>query len=335
MEERAPLRAAVIGVGYLGRFHARKYAAMEGVQLVAVADTDAAKSAPLGEELKVPVITDFRALFGRVDMVSVVTPTRTHHEVASDLLRAGIHVLVEKPMTVTLDEADELIALSDRGGVVLQVGHLKRFHPAIVALRQSGHLRIPRLLETWRLAPFKGRALDVDVVLDLMIHDVDLVLDFVGGAEVVEVEAMGGPVLTDDIDVAYARLKFANGSVAILHASRAAPSSRRELHLYQEDAAFEVDFIRREAWVTRPSGHRTILEGVEVARVDRLALPVGGEDTLETQLCHFRDAVRAKAAPSVDGRAGRRALAVTDEIRRQIHRFATTVASGSLNGSGR
>lgn len=325
----SPLRAAVIGVGFLGRFHARKYAAMEGVRLVAVADLNEENASRLATELGVAATTDVHTLLGEVDLVSVVTPTRTHHAVAAAALNAGVHVLVEKPITVTLAEADELIALAEAQGLVLQVGHLKRFHPAVSALRQSGQLKTPRLLEGWRLAPFKGRALDVDVVLDLMIHDVDLVLDF-AGSEVVEVEAMGGPVLTGDIDVAYARLKFANGSVALLHASRAAQAARRELRLYQEDAAFEVDFIARQARMTRPTGQRTMLEGVEVNQVEQVALPVAQEDTLENQIRDFCAAVASGRPPRVDGRAGRRALAVVEEIRQQIHRFAATVAPGKL-----
>lgn len=324
-----PLRAAVIGVGYLGRFHARKYAAMEGVKLVAVADASRERAEALAQELGVEARDDYRTLLGEVDLVSVVTPTRTHFEVAAECLRAGVHVLLEKPMTVTVAEADGLVALAEARGVVLQVGHLKRFHPAIDALRRSGLLKTPRLMEGWRLAPFKGRALDVDVVLDLMIHDVDLVLDF-AGAEVVEVEAMGGPVLTGDIDAAWARLKFANGSVAVLHASRAAMAARRELHLYQEDAAFEVDFIARQARVTRATGGRALLEGVEVTEVVRELLPVGSDDTLEAQIRDFRDAVLQNRPPRVDGRAGRHALAVTEEIRRRIHAFAVGVAPGRL-----
>ena len=226
MDNTATLRAAVVGVGYLGRFHAQKYAAIDGVQLVAVADPGEAARQNVARETGCRAEADWRALLGKVDLVSIATPTPYHYEVAKAFLEAGAHVLVEKPITTTVAEAKDLIAVAAANGRLLQVGHLERFNPAVLAL--DGLLTRPRFLESHRLAPFKARGTDVSVVLDLMIHDIDLVQHLVG-QPLVEVSAVGAQVFSDDLDIANARLTFADGCVANVTASRVSMKMERKL----------------------------------------------------------------------------------------------------------
>jgi predicted dehydrogenase len=245
---RGALRAAVIGAGYLGRFHAQKYAALEQAELVAIADPDAQARERLAAELGVAGIADYRELLGRVDAVSVVTPTPLHFAIARDFLDAGAHVLVEKPITVTVAEARELVALAAARQRVLQVGHLERFNPAIVAV--EGLLDRPRFIESNRLAPFKPRGTDVSVVLDLMIHDIDLIQNIVGSA-VTSIDAVGAPVFTDEIDIANARIRFANGCVADVTASRISMKSERKLRIFQADAYLSIDLQQKVLTLVR------------------------------------------------------------------------------------
>ena len=231
-------RVAVVGAGYLGRFHAQKYAALDGVQLVAVADPDEAARERVAREAACAAVADYRQLLGEVDAVSVVTPTPLHHRVSREFLESGAHVLVEKPITATIEEARDLVATATRLGKVLQVGHLERFNPAIVAV--EGILDRPRFVESNRLAPFKPRGTDVSVVLDLMIHDIDLILNIVG-SPVASIDAVGAQVFTDEIDIANARLRFENGCVADATASRISMKSERKLRVFQSDAYLSID----------------------------------------------------------------------------------------------
>jgi predicted dehydrogenase len=205
------IRTAVIGVGYLGRFHAQKYATLPGSQLVAVVDAQEEARQRVATETGCRAVADFRELFGEVDAVSIATPTPLHYSIASACLEHGIHVLVEKPITTMLDEARELIAIADRTGCVLQVGHLERFNAAILAL--EGTLHTPQFIESVRIAPFKPRGTDVNVVLDLMIHDIDLLQSLVG-APIVSIDAVGASVFSEGLDIANARIRYANGCVA-------------------------------------------------------------------------------------------------------------------------
>lgn len=314
------LRAAVIGVGYLGRFHAQKYAALEGVRLVGVVDTNSEQARKVAEELGVPHHQDYRDLLGQVDLVSVAVPTVAHYGVASACLNAGVHVLLEKPITTTLEEADELIGIAEQAGLVLQVGHLKRFHPAVVALNRSGLLHSPRFIVSERYAPFKPRALDVDVALDLMIHDVDLILNFVG-SDVVRVEAVGAPVVTDKVDIAHAQLKFANGCLANVSASRIANAASRNIRLFQRDSYFNLDFIKKEIRVKRRGEGSTVMEGEVVHDLENTVLPIQDYDTLEMEIRAFCEAVREGHPPLVSGRDGRKALEVVLAIRQEIGKF--------------
>ncbi|MEO5355244.1 MAG: Gfo/Idh/MocA family oxidoreductase [Magnetococcus sp. XQGC-1] len=314
-----PLRAGVIGVGYLGRFHAQKYHLIENVQLVGVADADEGSANRVAEALGVRSFTDYHDLLSRVDVVSVATPTSTHYQIGASCLAAGVHLLLEKPMTVRLEEADALVALARRHGRILQVGHLKRFHPAVLALRQSNILKEPRFIESTRFAPFKSRSLDVDVVLDLMIHDVDLILSFVG-SEIVEVDAVGTKVVTEHTDVANARLKFQNGCVANVSASRVARSATRRLRLFQKHAFVSLDFAKNDLVVLRKAEGTMQLDGVEVPAMEEFAIPVAKHDTLEVEIRAFCRAAAASEPPLVSGQDGKKALEVIIAIQESIAR---------------
>ncbi|MBF0134996.1 MAG: Gfo/Idh/MocA family oxidoreductase [Magnetococcales bacterium] len=319
------LRAAVIGTGYLGRFHAQKYRNIPGVDLVAVADLDPERGQQVGETLQVPYVQDFRNILDQVDLVSIAVPTLAHFSVAETCLKAGIHVLLEKPMTTTLAEADALIRLADQTRCLIQVGHLKRFHPAVMALRQSGRLRPCRYITSQRLAPFKNRALDVDVVLDLMIHDVDLILDFVG-AEVTGIEADGQALVTRHIDLAQAHLQFANGATAHVMASRVSPTATRCMQILQDDACISLDFISKNVHIARRRPPAELLDEKSGEAVVAEPLSFQDHDTLEAEIRAFCNAVRLKQPPLVSGREGRKALQVVMAIRERI--LAKTTADG-------
>ncbi len=237
------LKCAVIGVGYLGKFHAEKYAALPPCELVAVVDADRETALTIaGRHPGCAAYTDYRELLGKIDVASIVVPTSLHFEVARDFLLAGTHVLVEKPITVTVEQADELIRIAKEKGKVLMVGHLERFNPAVMNLDLT-HNR-PLFIESHRLAPFNPRANDVSVVLDLMIHDIDIILDMVG-SEVERIDANGLKVLTNDIDIANARLTFQNGCVANVTASRISTKVERKMRLFLPNAYMSVDFQSR------------------------------------------------------------------------------------------
>ena len=304
------LRAAVVGVGYLGRFHAEKYAAHAGAELVAVVDVDPARARAVAAALGVEAVTDHRALLGRIDCASVAVPTQLHHAVAGDLLEAGVDVLVEKPLTTTVAEGKALVELAVRRERVLQVGHLERFNPAIRAL--DGVLREPRFIECHRLAPFSERGTDVDVVLDLMIHDLDVILSMMPSA-LRSVEAVGVPVLTTSVDIANARLRFANGVIANVTASRVSLKRERKLRIFQPDAYLSVDYGERRVLICRrepgPDGQPALsLEEREVPEADALG----------SEIDAFLRAVRERETPPVTGWDGLRALEVAHVIRESL-----------------
>lgn len=309
-----PLRAAVIGVGYLGRFHAQKYASLPDVELVGVVDAHPETAQRVAKELGVTAFTDYRELLGahpKVDLVSVASTTETHHAVARDCLAAGVHVLAEKPITVTVVQADELIALADAKHLVLQVGHLERFNPAWLAVKDK--IKRPVFIEAHRMAPFKARGIDVSVVLDLMIHDLDLILPLVG-SPVTDLRASGVSVLTDGIDIANARIEFANGCVANLTASRTSTASLRRLRVFQHHEYISVDFGDRRIGISRRRD--ALVEGEEPIDTETVQQPPG--DALMTEIIAFVAAVRDGTQPVVSGREGRDALAIALEIDRMI-----------------
>ena len=311
------LRAAVIGVGYLGRFHAQKYAALSDVQLVGVADARPETAQRVAKELDTAAFADYRELIGKVDLVSIASTTETHYAIARDMLAAGVHVLVEKPITVTVAQADELIALADAKKLALQVGHLERFNPAWLAVKDK--ITRPVFIEAHRMAPFKARGIDVSVVLDLMIHDLDLILPLVN-SPISEIRASGVSVLTDGVDIANARIEFANGCVANLTASRTSTASLRRLRVFQHHEYISIDFGDRRVGISRKKE-----VGTGDTALDELESPLSTEtfqqppgDALLTEIRAFVDAVRAGTPPVVSGRDGRAALDVALEVDRLI-----------------
>lgn len=307
------LRAAVIGVGYLGRFHAQKYAALPDVELVGVVDAHAATAERVAAELGVAAIAGVAELAGRVDLVSIASSTESHYAVARECLQLGLHVLVEKPITVTVAQADELIALAKARGRVLQVGHLERFNPAWLAVRDK--VTQPVFIEAHRMAPFKPRGIDVSVVLDLMIHDLDLILPLVN-SPIAELRASGVPVLTEGVDIANARLEFANGCVANITASRTSTASLRRMRIFQHHEYLSVDFGERKISFSRK--RESLVEGEPPIDTDVYQQPAA--DALLTEIRAFVDAVKDGTPPAVSGEAGRAALAVALDIEKLISR---------------
>jgi predicted dehydrogenase len=301
------LRAAVIGAGYLGPFHAEKYSGLATVDLVGVVDIDGSRSAELAGRLGTRAFTDYRELFGKVDCVSLAVPTPAHGGIGKDLLVHGIDVLVEKPVTATVAEGRELVALAEKHGRILQVGHLERFNPAIRSL--GGVLTRPRLIECHRLASFIERGTEVDVILDLMIHDLDVILSVVPG-EIERVEAVGVPVLTGQIDIANARLRFESGCIANVTASRVATKRERKIRFFQADTYVSVDYDAKRVRVYRRRHQETGAPEIDVAEQQ---FPTS--DALLAEVTDFVEAVRERRPPVVDGRAALRALEVAQLIK--------------------
>jgi predicted dehydrogenase len=318
LEPGRDVRAAVIGVGYLGRFHAQKYAALPGCRLEAVADADPGARERVAAELGTRAVADWRELLGQVDAVSIVTPTPLHHPIARAFLDAGAHVLVEKPMTVTVEEARDLIEVARHRGRVLQVGHLERFNAAVQAI--EGLVADPRFIECTRLAPFKQRGTDVSVVLDLMIHDIDLVQSVVR-SPLVSIDAVGSQVFSDDVDIANARLRFASGCVANVTASRVSLKTERKLRLFQDDAYLSVDLQQKILTVIRKEGAAPAPGEPPRVAIDERTYEQG--DALKGEIEAFVDSIRTGRPPLVDGEAGLAALETAIRIAAQVTRSAT------------
>ncbi|MBU2547432.1 MAG: Gfo/Idh/MocA family oxidoreductase [Proteobacteria bacterium] len=301
------IKVAVIGVGHLGRYHAEKYRAHPGVELVGVVDVEKYRADKLAGRLGVPAFYRHLDLLDRVQAVSVAVPTGGHFDVARDCLSAGVHILVEKPITRTLDEADRLLALAEEKGLIVQVGHLERFNPALkAAARFIGR---PLFIEANRISPFSERGTDVDVILDLMIHDIDIALHLVGERPS-HIRAVGVPVATPRIDIANVRLEFPSGCVANLTASRISEKSLRKIRIFQKDAYLSIDYGRREAYVVR----RDALDASGRPGTRGQVLDVGPSDALEEEINTFIQAVVQGTEPPVSGRDGRRALDVALQI---------------------
>jgi len=301
------LRLGVVGVGHLGKFHAEKCRAMEGVELVGVADISHRRAGTIASRLDVQSFFSHKDLLGRVDAVSVVVPTHDHFTVARDFLAAGVHVLVEKPITRTLEEADALIALAKENDLALQVGHVERFNPAMAAaFPLTGR---PLFIEANRIGSFPQRGSDIDVVLDLMIHDIDIALHLVQ-EDPQSIQAVGVPVVSPRVDIANARLEFGGGCVANLTASRISNRSQRKVRVFQRDAYLSIDYIRHEVNVVR----RLPPDASGLSTVKSEKLPVSPGDALEKEIKSFVQAVTTRSAPVVSGEDGRRALAVTIRI---------------------
>ena len=300
------LRIAVIGVGHLGKHHARILSALPGVELVAVVDTNRSRAEEIAAVHHTRAAFDYRDVIGRVDAATLAVPTEIHRNLSRALLAAGIHVLVEKPMARSVAEADDMIEAAADAGVVLAVGQTERFNPAIAAARSF--LTDPRFIEVHRLGTFPERSLDIDVVFDLMIHDLDVVLSLVS-SDVASLEAVGVPVITGRVDIANVRLRFANGCIANLTASRISRDRVRKIRFFQPSSYVSIDYAAQkvERWsLEAVSGAAPSIQGGEMAVVV--------EEPLKLELADFVDAIAERRSPRVTGEAGRRALALAEEI---------------------
>jgi predicted dehydrogenase len=307
------IRAAVIGVGYLGRFHAQKYAALSDCELIAVVDADAEVAKRVAAEVGTRALSDYRQLFGEVDAVSVVTPTPSHAEIAAGLLRSGAHVLVEKPIAETAEQAQQLIELARQHRRVLQVGHLERFNPAILAAEPV--LKSPRFIECQRLAPFRERGTEVNVVLDLMIHDIDLV-QMIVGSPVASFDAIGTPVFSAEIDIANARLRFENGCVANVTASRVSLKTERKLRVFCDDAYMSLDLQQKILTVIRKRVPPAAAGELPV-QIEEQSFAQG--DALLAEIQAFIRAIREEGPVMVTGEDGQRALRTAIAISERVN----------------
>ncbi len=301
------VKVAVVGVGHLGQHHARIYGELPGVELVGVADTSEARRREIGSRLKVPAVADYRSLVGKVDAVSVAVPTGSHYPIALAFLQAGSDVLVEKPIAQTVGEADVLIAAAAKGERILQVGHSERYNGAVQEL--SNRVHDPGFIEVHRMGPFPGRGTDVDVVLDLMIHDIDIILTLVK-SPVTSVNAVGVPVVSGQVDIANARLEFASGCVANITASRVSGERLRKIRVFQRDTYFVLDYASQELNLFRKTPDDESGKG----RLTRVEVPVARVEPLRQELSDFVDSVRTRRQPLVPGEAGREAVAVAVQI---------------------
>lgn len=323
MAEKAKLRAAAIGVGSLGRHHARNYAelAREGrIEFVGVCDTNLETAAKIAADNGSIAFDDWHGLLDKVDLVSIATPTETHCEIACAFLEKGIHTLVEKPIALTLEEADKMIAAAERSGAMLMVGQLERFNPAMVALRP--HVTNPLYFEIHRVSPFPNRSLDVDVVLDVMIHDLDAVQWLVGeNVAVSGIHAVGIPVISDKVDAANARIEFENGAVANITASRIGTEKIRKTRFYQSNAYVVLDYATKFASLTSldPEASHPLL-GISINRLE-----INDVEPLRAEITAFIDAIEKDAEPPVTGQDGRRALALAVGVLEKIESHVSSL----------
>jgi predicted dehydrogenase len=308
----------VIGVGYLGRFHAQKYAQLPVCELVAVVDGREEVRKAVAGEVGTKALADYRELLGKVDAVSVVTPTPAHFEIADAFLAAGAHVLVEKPITETPEQARALIAQAAKSNRILAVGHLERFNAAVLAAEP--HITSPRFMECTRLAPYKERGTDVNVVLDLMIHDIDLVQSL-ANSEIESIDAIGTPVFSGEIDIANARIRFANGCVANTTASRVSLKTERKLRIFEDAAYISLDLqqkiltlIRKREGEPQPGQLPVIIEEANLEQ----------GDALKSEIESFLDCIRNNRRPLVSGEDGLRALETAIRISEQVHAYLGT-----------
>ncbi len=311
MESGKKIKIGVIGVGYLGRFHSQKYAAMDDVELVGVADVDPERAGSVAEECSTASFTDYQRLLEEVNAVSIVVPTIHHHTVAAACLDRGIDILLEKPMTTTLKEADDLIHRAEEKKLILQVGHLERFNPAVLAMQPL--LNNPLFIEAHRLSVFKNRGTDVDVILDLMIHDIDIILSIIH-SPIKDIHTVGAPVITPLTDIANARIVFENGCTANVTVSRISMDNMRRMRIFQPGKYLSVDFSKKEVMAIK----------LKPGSVGGMPLPdiskhgFTEQDVLELELKEFISNVRHRTRPTVSGIEGRRALDVALRVIGQI-----------------
>lgn len=308
------IRVGVVGTGYLGKFHAQKYARMPDVALIGVVDTNATLAKQVAADTDTNAFSDYRDLIGEIDAASVVVPTSSHFEISRELLNNGIDLMIEKPITTSLNEADELIRLSDSQGRLIQVGHLERFNSAVVSLEDI--INEPLFIESHRLSTFKPRATDVSVVLDLMIHDIDIILNLVG-SKVTHIHAAGIPVVSNHVDIANARLEFESGCVANVTASRISMKNERKTRLFQRDAYISIDFANHEATIVRKDGD-TASDLIPGLGIEKRVFKKG--DALDDELRAFIRAVKTRSDPPVTGKMGRDALKTALDVMNQIQK---------------
>jgi len=306
------IRIGVIGIGHLGGYHLQKYAKIDACAIAAVSDTQIEKARKAAALYACPAFEDHRQMLGRVDAVSIAVPTGDHHIVARDFLAAGVDVLIEKPLCATLEEADELLALAKKSKLILQVGFIERFNPAIIALAQV--ITRPAFIEVHRLHPFFERGTDVDVILDLMIHDLDIILKFVN-APLVNVEAVGVPILSDKIDISNVRLSFATGCIANITASRISAKTMQKIRFFGPEGYHSVDFQKREIL-----SFNKIINGEGKQQITQNNIEVGSHDPLEEEIRSFVKSLATRSEPLVSGEDGRRSLALALEI---LHKMKT------------
>jgi len=305
------IKTAVVGVGRLGGFHADKYAELANSELIGVSDIDTTRAAEVSGRLGVKAFPDYRELLPLVDAVSIATPTERHLEIGKAFLEKGVHVLVEKPIAMDSAEAGVMVEAARSSGALLQVGHLERFNPAVVAL--EGRIKNPLFIESYRLSPFPARSTDIDVILDLMIHDIDIILNLVGD-EPIDIKAMGIPVITRHVDMANARLRFAGGCVANVTASRVSKERTRNIRVFQHDSIISIDYAAQHISITR-----AVKAGAEGpgSLVDE-EIDIDKKDSLLEEIRSFVDSCIEGRAPLVTGEAGKRALVVAERIQESV-----------------
>ncbi len=311
----------MVGAGDFGRNHARVYRELGDAELVGIVDSHPDRAAQIAQEFSTEVFPDIESLAGRVDAASVSVPTIAHARVGCRLMELGIDVIVEKPMAASLAEADELLSTATRSGRILQVGHLERFNPATIAVMPA--VNRPLYFEVHRLGIFTPRSLDIDVVYDVMIHDLDILLAIVD-APVADIKAIGIPVLTDKVDIAHARLDFASGAVANVTASRVSTERVRKMRFFQAHEYISLDFTRQDALRVR------VLEPGPQPKFDFTTLPAERGEPLQAELRAFLESVRTRRAPMVDGAAGRRALELADRVMAGILEHGKRVQLGAF-----
>ena len=319
MESDKKIRLGVIGTGYLGRFHAQKYSAMEGVELAGVVDVDKKQADTVAAECSTQAFTDYHEILDKVDAVSIVVPTSYHHEVASTCLKHGLDIMLEKPMTIDLPEADDLIRIAGDKKLILQVGHLERFNPAVLAMLPL--LNNPLFIEAHRISTFKNRGTDVDVILDLMIHDIDIILSIIN-SPIKDIHTVGAPVITPLTDIANARIVFENGCTANITVSRISMDNMRRMRIFQPGKYLSVDFNKKEVMAIKLKQEST----AAIPLPDISKHGFSDQDVLELELKEFIANVRNRTRPTVSGTEGRRALDVALRVIEQIKENQVKVA---------
>ena len=299
------IRVGVVGVGHLGAIHAKDYARLDNVKLAGVCDCNIERALEIGKRFRTASYSDYEELFDKVDAASIVVPTSLHYNVAKDFLNHGIHVLIEKPVTKTLSEADELIGIAKENNLILQVGHIERFNSAILAIEP--YIKKPKFIECQRLGPFHKRVQDVGVVLDLMIHDIDIVLGLMK-QDVMNIEAVGLSTISSYEDVANVRLTFEDGTIADITASRVTKDVVRKMRIFQGESYLSLDYVSQEAMLFEKTGEKILTKKIRIKK----------KEPLKKELKSFIECVRTGRRPIVSGVEGRRALAVALEIVKKI-----------------